>query len=139
MRGTGHRALAALLVALMALGSLVLWIGIPLFWIWLASQLATSSRPSMSLYTLIIVGIPISMVVVGKALAALNRRHMELTGSVDQRRLPTPWLKSMRGERELERDRGPLGRIMVLSVSLALTAMAVWFFFFAEGGGLPGT
>ena len=43
----GRALLAALLIALMAIGSIVLWLGIPIGWVYLASRIAKSSQPSM--------------------------------------------------------------------------------------------
>ena len=61
----GRRLLAALLIALMAIGSILLWLGIPVGWLYLVSRLVKSSQPSMGPYVLLIVGIPASMIVVG--------------------------------------------------------------------------
>jgi hypothetical protein len=138
MANAGRNVGSSVLVATMALGSLVLWIGVPAFWLWLASRLATSTQPSLGLYVMVLVGIPVTMVLVGKVLARLNRAHQELRGRLDERPQQAPWMKSLRGERTSNRDHGVLGVVMVWSVATALAAMGVWFFFFAEGGGLPG-
>ena len=127
----------AVLVLLMAVGSIAMWLGVPVFWLWLASKLATSSQPNLGLYVLILVGIVASMIVLGKILGRLNHAHQQLTGRLPGRREQTMWLRSMRGEREINRDSGVLGTVMVISVSLAMLAAGIWFFFFAEGGGLP--
>ena len=132
VRGT----VAALLVLVMAVGSVLMWIGVPVFWLWLASRMADSSQPSAGLYLLVLVGIVVSMAVVGKALGIANRIHMELTGNLPQKREQTIWLRSMRAERELNREHGVLGLVMVWSVSIALVLFGIWFFLFAEGGGI---
>ena len=132
----GRGAGSALLVLLMAAGSILMWIGVPVFWLWLASQIADSSQPSLGLYLLVLVGIIGSMVVIGKALGWLNHSHQELTGRIPQRREQTVWLKSMRAERDMAREHGVLGTVMAWSVSIALLMFGVWFFFFAEGGGI---
>ena len=62
----GRRPLAAVLIVLMAIGSILLWLGIPVGWLYLVSRLVKSSQPSMGPYVLLLVGIPASMVVVGK-------------------------------------------------------------------------
>ena len=125
-----------MLVALMALGSVVMWFGVPLGLILLASKLADTPNPSMGPYLLILIGLPIGMAVVGKALGALNRAHIRLTGAeVDDYR--PGWTRSMRGERTVERRGGVLDRVMIVSVLVAGIAFAVWFFGFA-GSSLPG-
>jgi hypothetical protein len=133
----GRRLLAALLIALMAIGSILLWLGIPVGWLYLVSRLVTSSQPSMGPYVLLIVGIPASMIVVGKALSKLNRVYGEVTGTTPTMRVRSPWMKSMRGERDSGRERTVLDVVMVWSVALALLCFGVWFFAFA-GSSLPG-
>jgi hypothetical protein len=132
----GRTALAAALIALMAIGSILLWLGIPVGWLYLVSRLVKSSQPSMGPYVLLLVGIPASMVVVGKALSKLNRAYGQLTHTTTSGRMRTPWLKSMRGERDSGRPRSVLDVVMVWSVALALLCFGVWFFAFA-GSSLP--
>jgi hypothetical protein len=132
----GRKLLATLLIALMAVGSILLWLGIPVGWLYLVSRLVKSSQPSMGPYVLLIVGIPASMIVVGKALSKLNRVYGEVTGTTPTMRVRSPWMKSMRGERESGRERTVLDVVMVWSVALALLCFGVWFFAFA-GSSLP--
>jgi hypothetical protein len=134
----GTRLVAVLLIALMAVGSVFLWLGIPFLWIYGASQVVESSQPSMGAYVAVLFGIPVSMVIVGKLLARLNAIYGDLTGTTPDVRVRTPWLRSMRGEREPVRTRSILDVVMVLSVSAALVLFGMWFLFFAEGGGIPG-
>jgi hypothetical protein len=127
---------AIMLVALMALGSVVMWFGVPLGLIYLASKLADTPNPSMGPYLLVLIGLPVGMAVVGRALGALNRAHIRLTGAeVDEYR--PGWTRSMRAERKVERRGGVLDRVMIISVGLAVVIAAVWFFGFA-GSSLPG-
>jgi hypothetical protein len=136
MRSSWNPA-AILLVALMALGSVVMWIGVPFGLIYLASKLADTPNPSMGPYLVVLLGLPIGMAVVGKGLGLLNRAHIRLTGAqVDQYR--PGWTRSMRGERTVERRGGVLDRVMIVSVVVAALAFAVWFFGFA-GSSLPGS
>src|ERR687894_563753 len=71
---------AGLLILLMAIGSVVLWIGIPIGWLYLASQLVDSSQPTLGPYILVIVGIPVTMFVFGKLLFTLDRVFERVTG-----------------------------------------------------------
>ena len=120
----------------MALGSVVMWIGVPLGLVYLASKLADSPEPSMGPYLLIIVGLPLGMALVGKALGALNRAHIRVTGTeIDEYR--PRWTRSVRGERHVERRGGVLDRVMIVSVGVAALLFAVWFFGFA-GSSMPG-
>jgi hypothetical protein len=132
----GRRLVAALLIVLMAIGSILLWLGIPIGWLYLVSRLVSSSQPSMGPYVLVLVGIPLSMVVVGKLLSKLNRVYGDVTNTTPNVRVRNPWLKSMRGERDSDRPRTVLDVVMVWSVGLALLCFAIWFFLFA-GSSLP--
>jgi hypothetical protein len=125
-----------MLVLLMALGSVVMWIGVPLGLIYVASQLADSSNPSAGPYVLVLVGLPIGMAIVGKCLGILDRAHGRLTGRIDDARRPPTWMRSMRAERVSTRRAGVLDRVMITSVALAILAFGVWFFAFA-GSSLP--
>jgi hypothetical protein len=126
------------LIALMAVGSVLMWIGVPVGLVYLASRLADSPTPSMGPYLLILIGLPVGMVAVGKALGALHRYHGRLTGLDDGRPQQAAWLKSMRGERERRRRRSVLDTVMMISVAAALVLSAIWFFGFA-GSSLPGS
>jgi hypothetical protein len=127
---------ALLLVLLMALGSVVMWLGVPLGLIYLASRISNSSNPSAGPYLLVLIGLPVGMAIVGKCLGALDRAHSRLTGRIDDSRRPAPWMRSMRAERGSTRTGGVLDRVMIASVGLAILVFAVWFFGFA-GSSLP--
>jgi len=126
----------ALLILAMAVGSVLLWIGIPVGWLYLVSQLVDSSEPSMGPYVLVLVGIPATMIVMGKLLAILDRAYGRVTRTQARVRAPAPWHRSLRGDRAPARARSVLDVVMVASVALALVCFAVWFFLFA-GSSLP--
>ncbi len=132
----GAKFLAVLLIVLMAVGSVLMWLGVPLLWIYFVSQSVKSSQPSMGPYVLLLFGIPASMVVVGKLLGRLNRVYGEVTNTTPEVKVVLPWHRSMRGERDAGHPRTILDVVMVLSVGVAMTLMGIWFFFFAKGGGI---
>ena len=129
--------LSLFLIALMAIGSVVMWIGVPVGLIYLASRLADSSKPSMGPYVLILVGLVVGMMAVGKLLGALDRYHGRVTGLDDGKPEQAAWMKSMRGDRERKRRRSVLDSVMIISVGVALLLFGIWFFAFA-GSSLPG-
>jgi hypothetical protein len=128
---------ALLLVLLMAAGSILLWIGLPLGLIWLASMLSDSSQPSMGPYLLILVGLPIGAIVIGKALGALDRVHGQVTGRTGGEQKRNTWMNSM-GENtgSGRRQRSVLDTVMIVSVLSALVLGGIWFLVFA-GSPLP--
>ena len=127
---------ALFLILLMAIGSVILWIGIPVGWLYAASLLVDSSQPTLGPYILIIFGIPITMFIFGKLLFTLDRAFERVTGRTSETDFRPPWLKSMRGERDTSRRMTVLEGVMIASVSLALFCFGVWFFLFA-GSSLP--
>jgi hypothetical protein len=98
--------------------------------------MTSSSQPSIGPYLLVLVGMTVTAVVIGKALGSINRTHMRVTGRLRERREHATWNRSMRGERSSTRDRGVLDSVMMISVSVALVLFGIWFFGFA-GSSLP--
>jgi hypothetical protein len=128
---------ALFLILLMAVGSVFLWIGIPVGWLYLASRMVDTSQPTLGPYVLVIFGIPISMVIVGKLLFKLDGVYSRVTGARSEVEFRAPWLKSMRAERTTSRKLTVLEMTMIVSVAIAVTAFGVWFLLFA-GSSLPG-
>jgi hypothetical protein len=128
----------ALVLLLMAVGSVLLWLAIPVGWVWIASQIVNSSQPTFGPYLLILVAVPVSMYLAGKALFRLDGVYARLTGRDTEVRVQLPWHKSMRGERESGRKPTVLEAVMIVSVSVALLSFAIWFFVFA-GSSIPGS
>ena len=126
----GRRLLRAALAVTIVAGSLFTWLGIPLFWIWVAAQF---SAEYPLVYMVALAACPATMAAWGFMLYRLNAVYV-LMGPPPEAQ-PTrrsAWLGSVSGERG---GRGPASLIdvsMAVSVLVALAAMAVWFFGFAE-------
>lgn len=133
----GKKAAATVLIVAMSIAALFLWVGIPLGWLWIGSQLVSSSQPSMGPYAVVAVGIVGSVVVDAMILSRLNRTYMRVTDSDGQVRIQMPWMRSLRGERESGRETSVLDIILIGSVTLAGLAMFLWWIFLA-GSPLPG-
>ena len=134
--GTGLAKIT--LIGLMAFGSIFLWIGIPVGWLWIGSQMQSDSgQASFGLYFGVLAGIIVSMVVIGKLLWSLNGVYGRLTGS-EVVRVRMPWHRSLRGEDEGRQPRQILDVVMVISVMSAGFVFLLWFVFFA-GSSLPGS
>jgi uncharacterized membrane protein YgcG len=132
-----HRHLAGFgLVLVMAVGSIVMWLVSPIVWLWIASRMTSSSQPSLGPYLLVLVGMVLTAVVIGKFLGVVNRAHMRVTGRLTNKRDHATWNRSMRGERKAANDRGVLEQVMLISVACALVLFGVWFFTLA-GSSLP--
>ena len=116
----------------MAIGSVAMWLGVPIGLIYLVSKMVDTTQPTLGPYLIILFGLPIGMTVIGKCLGALDRWYGRRTGTAEERRQAT-WLKSMRGERTTKSQGGwkVLDVVMIWSVSTALLCFGVWFFVFA--------
>ena len=134
--GLSKKAAAAFLIVAMSVAALFLWVGIPIGWLWIGSQLVSSSQPSMGPYAVVAIGIIASVVIDAMILSRLNRTYQRVTETDGQVRLQLPWMKSMRGERESGRATSVLDIILVGSVTLAGLTMLLWWVFLA-GSPLP--
>ena len=124
-----HRLPAILLGAALVLGSLVMWIGIPVGWLWFVSHLS-SEYPNV--WALAVFGCPLTMAAWTLVLARLNGAYLRATGTHPEQQ-HAAWLHSMSGERAPHRPaRTLLDVSMTVSVILALLSLAIWFFFFAS-------
>lgn len=118
-------------IALMAIGSVAMWLGVPVGLIYAVSQMVDSTQPQLGPYMIILFGVPIGMTIIGRALGSLDRYYVRRTGGM-QERYRAGWLRSMRGERrESSGNWKVLDVVMIWSVTTAALAMGVWFFFFA--------
>ena len=112
---------AALMLLIMFVGSLVLWVGMPVGALYVGSlvQSATDSiGAAMAAMMLFVVG---SLVVLLPFLGWINQKHAEV--------------RVARGRQDL----GPvaLEGVMVVSAGIALVAFLVWFFLFAGASPIP--
>jgi hypothetical protein len=129
------------LVAGSALCAVNIWTGAPLLAVWVGSHLQKSATGlSMTAVFSVIAVLAVMVGLLAWALSWLNGRYDEVTGRPQKARYTSPWLRSMRGEREVDiRQRTgvtAVERIAILSVVGAVLAFEIWFFFFA-GSSLP--
>jgi len=114
----GHRVAATLTFAVLAVGCLVLWVGVPMAGVWLAGQLASTSGYQLPLALLMIVP---AMFLVAAGLAWVNALWLRITGGevVLVRQIPV-------------RRKGPLEVMLPVCGVIAAIALVVWFLLFAE-------
>ena len=123
------------LAVLIALASLNIWTGGPLFALWVGSRVQGSGPPTMGavFVTALVLG-AISLLLV-RLIAVLQASYEEIAGTRPTVRAHTPWLRSMRGERPLYPDEHATltvpERILVVVAVLAVAAFEVWFFFYS--------
>jgi hypothetical protein len=129
------------LVAASALCSINLWTGAPLFAVWVGSKVQGNlNNLSMTALFSVIVVLAALVFLLAWILTWINAKYDELTGRHPEARHTSPWLRSMRDEREEDVRRkfgiSAVERVVVVSVVAAALAFEVWFFFFA-GSSLP--
>src|SRR5687767_9355585 len=91
------QALAKLtLILVMAVGSVGLWIGVPVGWLWVGSLLQSDTQATgFTPYIVVMIGIVVTAVVVMRLLSALNRLYGRLEGRSAPVRVRLPWHRSM--------------------------------------------
>jgi len=126
-----------------ALVAVNIWTGAPLLALWVGSRFEgwiNSRDPGngvtmRAVFVVVIVLAGLELVLT-YALAHLTATYDELTGRPPEARRTSPWLRSMRGEREefARRRHGisVIERIMVVSVVAATLVAEYWFFFLAR-------
>src|SRR6266545_1214919 len=129
------------LVAAAALCAINLWTGAPLFAVWVGSKVQGNlNNLSMTAVFSVIVVLAAMVFLLAFALTWINAKYDELTERPPAARHTSPWLRSMRDEREEDTRRkygiSPVERTVVICVVAGVLAFEVWFFFFA-GSSLP--
>jgi heme/copper-type cytochrome/quinol oxidase subunit 2 len=105
-------ASGVLLVLMMLGGGLLLWIGVPLGWLYIGSQVQGATDSIGTAILVMLIGVVVSIVAVVPILGWLNRKHLELRAA---RGLDT------HGQTALE-------AVMTVSVAVAVVVFVVWFF-----------
>jgi hypothetical protein len=119
-RHRGGRSTRVLLLVLMGVGSLVLWIGIPVGILWVLSRLTESSTQH---FVLAIVAIPAAMVLFAAVLSWLNGLYLRVIGAL--------------GPEDGDEDRrrrlsGPLELFLYASMAIAVAVLFAWILFLGE-------
>jgi hypothetical protein len=113
---------AALVLMIMFIGSLVLWLGTPLLWMWIGSQIQGATASLTGALAAMFIGVVVSVVLLGILLAKLSavyRANCRARGLADP------------GNFVLE-------SVLVVSAAVTLVAFAIWFVFVAGANPVPG-
>ena len=112
---------AVLVVAIMFLGSLGLWVGTPLLWLWVGSQIQGATESLGTALAAMFVGVMLTVTVMASVLAKLSevyRSNCLARGHDDP------------GHVVLE-------AVLVVSAGLTLVVFVIWFFFLAGADPVP--
>lgn len=110
-----------LVIAMMFAGGLVLWIGIPLAWLWIASQIQSATDSLGAAVGAALVGVVVSIVLMMPVLGWLNNKHRHL---------------------QIARGHDDTGHlvleiVMVTSAGLAIVLFGAWFFLLSGSSPIP--
>jgi heme/copper-type cytochrome/quinol oxidase subunit 2 len=119
MRDLLRAGASGVLVLLMMLGAgVVLWVGVPLGWLYIGSHVQGASDSVGLAILVMLVGVVVSIVAIVPLLGWLNRKHLQLQEARGH---------DTHGQTALE-------AVLTVSVLIAVLAFVVWFFLI-EGPG----
>jgi hypothetical protein len=111
----------AFLMMLMFAGSLGLWVGAPVLWLWIGGRVQGGTGSVGAAIAVILVGFVATVFLAVPVLGWLSRRHAEA--------------RAARGLDDL--GRAALEGVMVVSATIAAVVFAIWFFFLAGAEPIP--
>ncbi len=112
---------AVVVVMIMFIGSLVLWVGTPLLWLWVGSQIQGATASLGAALGAMFVGVIITITLLASVLAKLSdiyRANRVARGSPDP-------------------GHGVLENVLVVSAGLTVAVFVFWFFFLAGASPVP--
>ena len=124
-RTPGNRVAAGFVLAMLAAGSLILWLVVPPLVLWSLSKVIDSSSVH---YGAALIAVPIAMILFAWSLSWLNELHLRITGADRSGGID----EAGDGEDQWLIRHGPLEPLLLGSLTMAIVAMALWFFLAAE-------
>ena len=112
---------AVLMLAIMFVGSLVLWVGLPLGCLYIGSRVQDATNSVGVALLAMAGGVVVGIFAIVPLLGFLNRKHVEV-----------------RAARGLDTyGQAPLEGVLVVSAGIAAVVFAVWFLFLAGAEPVP--
>ncbi|MDQ3644078.1 MAG: hypothetical protein M3356_01010 [Actinomycetota bacterium] len=110
-----------ILILIMLGGGLLLWVGVPLGWLYVGSQVQGETGSLGAALAVMMVGVLLSILVIVPLLGWLNHRHcrLRLARGLDDH-----------GQTALE-------AVMTVSAGIAIVGFGVWFLLFSGASPLP--
>jgi hypothetical protein len=112
---------AVLMLAIMFVGSLVLWVGLPVGCLYVGSRVQDATRSVGLALIAMAAALVVGILAIVPLLGMLNRKHIEVRAA---RGLDT-------------HGQAPLEGVLVVSAGVALVGFGVWFFFFSGSAPIP--
>jgi hypothetical protein len=115
--GTG----AVLVLLIMFIGSLVLWIGTPLLWLWVGSQIEGHTESLGAAIGAMFIGVVVTIAALSSVLVWLSNIYR---GNRLARGMDDPGHLVLEG-------------VLVVSAAITLVGFVIWFFLFAGASPVP--
>jgi hypothetical protein len=112
---------ALLVIAIMFIGSLGMWVGTPLLWLWVASQIQGATESLGTALAAAFFGVVLTVAVLASVLARLSDVYRS---NCLARGLNDPGHVMLEG-------------VLVISAGLTIAAFLIWFFFLAGTSPVP--
>ncbi len=112
---------ATLVVLIMFTGSLVLWVGTPLAWLWIGSQIQGATDSLGAALGIMFIGVVLTIALIAILLAKLSNTYR---ANRRARGLDDPGHVMLEG-------------VLVVSAGLTISVFVVWFLFFAGASPVP--
>jgi hypothetical protein len=120
---SGRRLAGFFVLCLLLVACVVFWIGVPLAFLWGLGKVTDSGTTH---FVVGLVGAPLAMAAFSPILFWLNNLYQRVTGVFDR-------LDEDEDEAGWQRRvRGPLEPILFVTLGIAIVALCIWFFGFAE-------
>ena len=120
---TGRRVAGFFVLCALLAACVIFWIGVPLAFLWALGK-ATDSETTHFVVGLL--GAPLAMAAFSPILFWLNNLYLQVTGvlgRITEDEEETGWHR---------RARGPLEPILMAALAIAIVALCIWFFGYAE-------
>ena len=111
-------ASALLAMAMMVVGGLLMWVGVPAGWLWIGSQVQAESDSIGMAIAVMMVGVVVSVLLLARLLMSLNHWHERLREASGR---PA-------------RENSLLELVLVVTAGVAVVAFGVWFFILTGPG-----
>jgi len=115
--GTG----AVLVLLIMFIGSLVLWVGTPLLWLWVGSQIEGHTESLGAAIGAMFIGVVVTIAALSSVLVWLSNVYR---GNRRSRGMDDPGHLVLEG-------------VLVVSAAITLVGFVIWFFLFAGASPVP--
>lgn len=110
------------LVVIMFFGSLVLWVGVPVFWLFVGGQVQGATNSVGAALAVAALGAFATIAALVAALGWLNRKHVQM--------------REARGVK-IKPGTTPLEIVMAVSATIAVAGFCFWFFMLGGSSPIP--